>query len=143
MCNSASKVFFWDLKRLEAFHDYIVACKNSDRDEYEPIQRPVWLPTVRAFKGTSHDRDVDSSPHPLNAETLDIPAAQMRKYDTGDLFGMVEAHKTVDLRLKGNWTGRQVAWSPCGKWCVVVGSPNVVAVFERWWERKGKGRREG
>jgi polycomb protein EED len=30
------------------------------------------------------------------------------------------------------FTGRQVAWSTGGEWCVVVGSAAVVAIFERW-----------
>ena len=30
------------------------------------------------------------------------------------------------------FTGRQVAFSTGGEWCVVVGSAGVLAVFERW-----------
>lgn len=30
------------------------------------------------------------------------------------------------------FTGRQLAFSTGGEWCVVVGSAGVLAVFERW-----------
>jgi polycomb protein EED len=149
MCNSASKVYFWDFKRLEEFHDYVMSSKDIHGDASQSVQRPVWLPASRS-KGKSRDADTESttaSSHTLSTEAAmanpaDIPPSQTRKYAMGDPFGMVEAHKVVDTKLKGSWTGRQVAWSACGKWCVVVGSPNVIAVFERWADRKEKGRRE-
>ena len=149
MCNSASKVFFWDLKRLEDFHDYIMSDKHIPGDESQAVRRPVWLPASRS-KGKSRDLDTESttvlsltpSTEALIGNPADIPPSQMKKYAMGDPFGMVEAHKIVDTKLKGTWTGRQVAWSACGKWCIVVGSPNVIVVFERWTDRKGKGKRE-
>lgn len=41
--------------------------------------------------------------------------------------------KIPEIGGKGvRFFGRQVAWSPGGEWCVVVGHPGVVAVLERW-----------
>ena len=42
-----------------------------------------------------------------------------------------------------DFLGRQIAWSPGGEWCVVVGSMNCVAVLQRWSVGKGKGRGRG
>lgn len=42
----------------------------------------------------------------------------------------LEAHKEVHIP-KLRIYGRQVAWSVGGEWCVVVGSPNVIAVLGR------------
>ncbi|CZR62292.1 related to `extra sex combs` protein (WD-40 repeat family protein) [Phialocephala subalpina] len=53
------------------------------------------------------------------------------KYDMGDPLREIGAHGTEVV--KGlSFTGRQVAWSVDGRWCVVVGSSGVVACLQRW-----------
>lgn len=48
-----------------------------------------------------------------------------------DPLEKLEAHNVETV--KGlTFTGRQVAWSVCGEWCVVVGSSGVIAVLHRW-----------
>ena len=47
-----------------------------------------------------------------------------------DAFKGLEAHK--EEVVKGvSFTGRQVAWSADGEWCVVCGSAGVVALWKR------------
>lgn len=51
------------------------------------------------------------------------------KYEVRDAFKGIEAHR--EEVVKGiAFTGRQVAWSGDGKWCVVCGSSGVVAVWK-------------
>lgn len=54
-----------------------------------------------------------------------------KKYNISDAWTDLAPHK--EEVVKGlDFTGRQVAWSTGGEWCVVVGSAGVLAVFERW-----------
>lgn len=54
-----------------------------------------------------------------------------KKYDMGDPWVNVEAHK--EEVVKGlDFTGRYIAWSRDGQWCVVVGSAGVFALLQRW-----------
>ncbi|CAK7220871.1 hypothetical protein SCUCBS95973_004304 [Sporothrix curviconia] len=63
-----------------------------------------------------------------NQETLDDWDS---KYNTNDPHVLIKAHKTETT--KGlSAVGRQVAWSPEGEWCVVVGSNSRVMVLQRW-----------
>ncbi|CAK7243687.1 MAG: hypothetical protein STHCBS139747_005213 [Sporothrix thermara] len=63
-----------------------------------------------------------------NQETLDDWDS---KYNTNDPHVLVKAHKTETT--KGlSAVGRQVAWSPEGEWCVVVGSISRVMILQRW-----------
>ncbi|CAK7564840.1 MAG: hypothetical protein SEPTF4163_002743 [Sporothrix epigloea] len=63
-----------------------------------------------------------------NQETLDDWNS---KYNTNDPHTLVKAHKTETT--KGlSAVGRQVAWSPEGEWCVVVGSNSRIMILQRW-----------
>ncbi|CAK7269227.1 hypothetical protein SEPCBS119000_003462 [Sporothrix epigloea] len=63
-----------------------------------------------------------------NQETLDDWNS---KYNTNDPHMLIKAHKTETT--KGiSAVGRQVAWSPEGDWCVVVGSNSRVMILQRW-----------
>ncbi|CAK7208076.1 hypothetical protein SEUCBS140593_000001, partial [Sporothrix eucalyptigena] len=63
-----------------------------------------------------------------NQETLDDWNG---KYNTNDPHVLVKPHKTETT--KGlSAVGRQVAWSPEGEWCVVVGSNSRVMILQRW-----------
>ncbi|CAK7231478.1 hypothetical protein SBRCBS47491_007943 [Sporothrix bragantina] len=63
-----------------------------------------------------------------NQETLDDWDS---KYNTNDPHVLIKAHKTETT--KGlSAVGRQVAWSPEGEWCVVVGSNSRVMILQRW-----------
>lgn len=52
------------------------------------------------------------------------------KYDMRDPLEKLEAH-TVETVKGLTFTGRQVAWSTGGEWCVVVGSSGVIAILHR------------
>ncbi|KAK3956183.1 WD40-repeat-containing domain protein [Pseudoneurospora amorphoporcata] len=53
--------------------------------------------------------------------------------DITDSHNEIKPHKTVMVDGKGqHFVGRQVAWSPEGDWCVVVGNSNRAMIFQRW-----------
>jgi len=191
ICNSSSKIFFWDLDRLLVYQDYSKAHTASDGTVTSSIttypnlpKRPNWLIPSRPRKSqhSPGKKDIlgrlrDLSPpesvassqrtgsiEPFNgSETAASQEQWERRYSIGDpqrggsrvsrsdeaqnfntatngkkkgnnrveeLVG-VEAHR-VEVVPKYVMQGRQVAWSVGGEWCVVVGTPNIVAVYWRW-----------
>jgi polycomb protein EED len=174
ICNSRSKIFFWDLRRLEEYHAFTDAEKNHDTAQGQtPPKRPTWLNPGRIKKKDQLGRlrpegspvesttTTSSSAHTASSDTVNLSASGSleaetatnrrgwdRKYFIGDpQQGLgsrreetrgLEPHKTESI-LRYNITGRQVAWSPGGEWCVVVGSPNVIAIFQRWTDGRGLG----
>ena len=199
---------FWDLARLEAYHDYLVSLKEAETDgagsrsfpstsagepstfqqEMQPPKRPAFLipfrnrtrggAAVSAFSRVRDTSPTESSTsslysHPSNLSTSHtfanptqsthtlnsfhnpsinppnnlftapyekpMQAKELAKskekwakrYDLGDPWMDLAPHK--EEVVKGlEFTGRQVAWSSGGEWCVVVGSAGCLAVFERW-----------
>jgi polycomb protein EED len=166
ICNSRSKVFFWDLRRLEEYYSFAEAEKN--RDPAALPKRPQWLNPGRTRKkdqlgrlrpesspveslatsSSAHTTSSDAAAASFEAETAASKKSWEKKYFMGDSqqgLGSkreetrgLEPHKTETI-LRYSITGRQVAWSPGGEWCVVVGSPNVVSVFQRWADGRGLG----
>ncbi|KAK2630508.1 hypothetical protein QTJ16_001328 [Diplocarpon rosae] len=68
--------------------------------------------------------------------------AQSRR-DWAARYGMqeplVKLPSSSEVALKGiDITGRQVAWSVGGEWCVVVGSHGNIVVFHRWGKERHK-----
>lgn len=53
------------------------------------------------------------------------------KYEMGDVLGNLVPHK--EEVVKGvSFTGRSLAWSNGGNWCVIAGSGGVFALLHRW-----------
>jgi len=171
--NSSSKTFFWDLTRLEAYFDYIAFITNPVLPPFSTpypghpppsesnLKRPYWLVPIRSKKENSKEKDVfdrlrepsSSAATAYSDQTTDTMASTSlaeiaasrehwdKKYGMGG-EGRVEAHRVENASRKA-FTGRQVGWSRGGEWCVVVGSENVVALFQRWGGRERKGRGGG
>ncbi|KAI5866674.1 WD40 repeat-like protein [Durotheca rogersii] len=72
-------------------------------------------------------------------ETLD---AWELKYDMTRVEEPVRAHAQSSITVK-DFVGRQVAWSPRGEWCVVVGSKNLAIVLQRWQHATAGGSHAG
>lgn len=170
ICNSRSKIFFWDLRRLEEYYNFIEAeeSQGQAQDQVQP-KRPQWFNPGRSKKkdqlvrlrpeGSPVEPSATLPAHTANPEaanpvsnTIGAEASAYRKGLEGKYF-MGDSQQSLGLRredTKGlephktetvprySITGRQVAWSPGGEWCVVVGSPNVVAVFQRWADGRGR-----
>ncbi|KAI1852458.1 hypothetical protein JX266_002636 [Neoarthrinium moseri] len=150
--NAHSTIFFWDLARLTGYHAFMNELDNPDRQE--PAHRPSWLqPIVHKQKGDpvskvkdAEDRDSvisgqtgsgsDIGPQAntvthYTPETLDMWKG---KYDMTRVDEAIKAHSQSTITIK-DFIGRQVAWSPQGDWCVVVGSKNLAVIMNRWQKK--------
>jgi len=71
----------------------------------------------------------------LNAGDLGLSReAWDKKYAMGMGAGgkvRLTAHKEESIP-RFSVTARQVAWSVGGEWCIVAGTPNILALFQRW-----------
>lgn len=156
-CNARNEILMWDLTRLTAYQDFIQALRDPDRDPATKIQRPVWLiPAHHKTKVGDGRRDAEAEK--LNAAAVMRPVGHKdpfevekillseysantveiwtSRYDISNPHRMIKPHKT-DNMTGPTFVGRQVAWSPDGCWCVVVGSRNSAMILQRW----GKGGR--
>ena len=150
-CNAAGNIFFWDFKRLTTYREFMETLRDPGRDKSVALRPPPWLkPIVHRQRTDAQgksklagaDRDAKASvqgaqsnvfgkrPEEIpefNAETLESWAA---RYSMEDPHEPLRAHKTESS--SANFVGRQVAWSPGGEWCVVVGSSNTALIMQRW-----------
>lgn len=145
-CNAAGNIFFWDLRRLAAYQDVMLALRDPARDRARPVALPSWLkPVIPRQRVTKLARTTSSSSsrggagagangangaepgHELSQETL---ASWAAKYSMEDPHEPIKAHRAESSAA--NFVGRQAAWSPGGEWCVVVGSSNTTLVLQRW-----------
>ncbi|PSS25870.1 hypothetical protein M430DRAFT_134729 [Amorphotheca resinae ATCC 22711] len=149
MCNTASKVFFWDLARLEEYHDFLTnltAAGTNPTDANTPPRPSFLVPFRHRNRGPSalsrvrdtsptDSTSTDSHSHShTNTDTNNPPHSLetwAKRYAIGDPFEDLAAHKEEVVKGLG-FVGRQIAWSRGGEWCVVVGSAGVIGVFERW-----------
>ncbi|KAF7560784.1 hypothetical protein G7046_g3366 [Stylonectria norvegica] len=148
-CNAAGNIFFWDLKRLTAYKEFMDKVRDPERDSSIPLRPPAWLKPVVHRART----DVAGKPRPgaadktagkglvdggkekggvgeFNAETLE---SWNSKYSMEDAHEPLRAHKTESS--SANFVGRQAAWSPGGEWCVIVGSSNTTLILQRWAQK--------
>jgi polycomb protein EED len=143
MCNSVSKVHFWDFSRLADYQKFIISPAT--------VPKPSWLSlksqNKKSGKADGHrllsqtlvDESVaSSSVSSFSTESLaaaiDIEAnrsAWDEKYWTGNPWKSLKAHKIEGIP-RVTTVGRAVAWSDDGDFCVVVGSSGIISVLERW-----------
>ncbi|OIW31756.1 WD domain-containing protein [Coniochaeta ligniaria NRRL 30616] len=159
-CNARSKVLFWDLARLTAYHEFMTALKDPKRDKTVPIERPSWLPAKAPKKekgdavsklrdpGDQYDAASEAAtPDPGVAEPAMEFGPDVVAHWEG-MYGVSQAHRqplkahkthavTKDLHREAIFIGRQVAWSPDGDWCIVSGNSNRALFFQRWAKDKG------
>ncbi|KAF4773488.1 WD domain-containing protein [Colletotrichum scovillei] len=150
-CNANGKIYFWDFEQITGFHDYVNAVKRPKRDGDEAVPKPSWLPaithrantngkaapTVREKKAADKARRTELEQIPelraqYNQETLQTWDG---KFTVGNPQVPLKPHKIENCGAS-TFVGRQVAWSPGGEWCVVVGSSNFALVFQRWVPKK-------
>jgi polycomb protein EED len=192
-CNTGSKVFFFDLSRLQYYWDNIKSLPENPYGTFPLSSRPAdattsfssntsgsgsqietkgrgfLVPIQRRNRGggaggaisriarevsptesdgshqTGSDGQHDDAPRRASGMGaagggggVEGPKVNWtkshenwtKKYYMGDALEPLEAHHTEVVKLLG-FTGRQVAWSGDGEWCVVVGSAGVVALLQR------------
>ncbi|TPX06981.1 uncharacterized protein E0L32_011126 [Thyridium curvatum] len=151
-CNAQSKIFFWDMARFTTYHDFMAALQDPRRDPNTPVARPPWLKPIvprkrgpepslnRRREASAQDSAVSgnvSTPDPEKAEVLfhgynrETIDDWEKKYSMDDPHALIRAHK-FEVLSGFSLVGRQVAWSPEGDWCVIVGSNNRAVIMQRW-----------
>lgn len=145
--NAKSRTFFWDMSRFREYSRFMDALHAYEEGLGPKPDKPHWLPIKkekpptnhRGVTGTAGTGDKNSlasaSPDPdnviglgdYNQRTL-TDWAEM--YGTGNPQNLVRCHKQNSI--EGGFVGRQVAWSPEGDWCVVVGNSNNAVLYHRW-----------
>jgi polycomb protein EED len=152
-CNMYSKVFFWDLSRLEFYHDASKNVNGADLKDNRPaflnvfqhrnrggglmarVQRGV-SPTESSSSFNTGSSDVQDR-EKENKGKVDWDRSMKnwtKKYEMDTPLVNIVAHK--EEVVKGfTFTGRYITWSRDGQWCVVVGSSGVFAVLQRWGQR--------
>ncbi|KAI9821234.1 MAG: hypothetical protein M1827_003969 [Pycnora praestabilis] len=131
MGNEASKIFFWDLERLEEWsgndHDARWATKKTKRPP--GLLRESSTSTTASSARTGSNDGVVSQP----VAWSDIPrdAKANKKYNISNPFNTIAPHLSVTVP-KVMFAARQVAWSVGGEWMVVVGDNGMLGVFRRW-----------
>lgn len=149
--NAKSTVFFWDLARLTGFQDFMTELNKPGRETH--LVRPGWLEpqrhkpdAVSKLRNDAEDKDsiisgrTGSDVEPFTTsdhysqETLD---SWQQKYGIARTDVPLKEHGHKNISIK-DFIGRQVAWSPLGNWCVVVGSRNLGVVLARWQPEKAK-----
>ncbi|KAK9771284.1 hypothetical protein SCAR479_12017 [Seiridium cardinale] len=158
-CNAHSTILFWDLARLTGFHEFHTSLNTPGRDTH--AQRPSWLQpviprqkadAVSKLRDNAEDRDslasgrtgsdvdpTSSLSNHYNQETLE---SWHNKYDVTRVDEAIRAHSQSAITIK-DFIGRQVAWSPLGDWCVVVGSKNLAVILARWQRKEKDDKKSG
>ncbi|KAF2019386.1 WD40 repeat-like protein [Aaosphaeria arxii CBS 175.79] len=150
-----STVFFWDLQALEdagvgdalsladsdpsKVLDKTWALRNQDRAASEASSSSSVTASVAASEvesgrstpvtGISGPRPVGRPPGRRKKKVKKAKEVTVQK-GIGDPFHPIKAHKSVVVP-KYAFTVRQVAWSPCGDWCIATGDKGVIAIFRR------------
>lgn len=132
--NEHSRVFFWDLGRLE--RRGVTRPRTAD-----PAPAPAIAPAPsrrRRGAGSAVPLKRESSLASSTGATPLTPSEAAYGAGTstaapyfGGPFSEIRAHRT--FKVQGpTFYGRQCAWSAGGEWCAVVGDRGTVCLFGRW-----------
>ncbi|KAF2475684.1 WD40 repeat-like protein [Lindgomyces ingoldianus] len=148
--NDRSRVFFWDLQRLEEAS----ATGEDSKQPEKKTKKDTVLSRVR--EGSTYSNassgavSISSAPTSttISAESTSTKSAVKSKQvkerekekekekgdrttGIGDPFRSIQAHKTV-MVPKISFMVRQVSWSRAGDWCVACGDYGMICLFSRW-----------
>lgn len=154
-CNAKNEIMMWDMARLTAYQDFVSSLQGLDREAAAAklAVRPPWLipahHKVRKVPDAPRDEEAQKAAamaimrpvghrDPFTVEELLLQSYSREtvdmwqsRYDISNPHKMIKPHKSEGLNGPV-FVGRQVAWSPDGSWCVVVGSRNHAVIFQRW-----------
>ena len=127
--NEKSKVFFWDLQRLEG------SSTGEDVSQNEGARGlPVGLPRhVREGSSASNASSAISAGSATTMKTKQKTAKE-HALDGGicDPFHSIKAHKTIEIPKYQAFPHRNLAWSRDGQWCVGAADCGLINIFHRW-----------
>lgn len=150
-CNAKNEIMMWDMERLTAYQEFLISLRDPDRDPAAKVVRPAWLAPAHHKRANDGWLTAEAKRQlaalimrplghkdPLGVEEILLKeynalTVEMwtNRYDISNPHKMIKPHKT-DMMSGPMFVGRQVAWSPDGSWCVVVGSRNHAVIFQRW-----------
>jgi polycomb protein EED len=132
--NTKSKIFFWDLYRIEEGDEAEASEKPNSKKpagDSTPLLKTGSLgKAARLRVQTTREGSIASNASSAADSTGAVEKIRGNSSNIGDAFAPIQAHKTVEIK-KIEYTQRASAWSPCGKWYVAVGDHNMIAVFHR------------
>lgn len=128
MGNEKSKIFFWDLQRLEEGSD------GKDEGQQQQGQGVFKVPKRKSrggdVLGEMREMSIVSNAS-SGVVSSNSSAPPEKKYSIRDPFAPVAAHKSITVP-RVSFAMRQVAWSTGGEWCVAVGDCGMICLFRRW-----------
>ena len=131
--NEKSKVFFWDLQRLETWSEkddvFRIPAKKSNNSKQSSISRQRELSVASTTSSSVHPASNDSQLLSSSATSREFPRSRER-YGVEDPFKEIKPHKSVTVP-KIEFAARGAAWSVGGEWLLVVGDQGMIAVFHR------------
>jgi polycomb protein EED len=125
--NEKSKVFFWDLQRLETWTE-----KDDVRPRF-PSKKSSKQPSV-GLREASVASTMSSSVHPGSNDSQSSAGSgfprSKERYGVEDPFKAIKPHKSLTVpRIE--FAARRAAWSVGGEWLLVVGDQGMIATFHR------------
>ncbi|RMZ73507.1 `extra sex combs` (WD-40 repeat family) [Pyrenophora seminiperda CCB06] len=124
--NEKSKVFFWDLQRLEN-------SGTGENDSQNAKGLPLGLPRHVREESTA---STTSSTYSTSSGATRAKRRKVKEQhiDRGisDPFRSIKAHKVIEIPKFKAFAFRHCAWSRDGQWFVSVGDCGTMAVFNRW-----------
>lgn len=125
--NENSKLFFWDLQRLE---DAGIGDDPSVSASSSAVQSTssghIGVATTKLGRGGKAAKAAKAA---NAAKITKIPKIPNR--GIGDPFRSVEPHKEITIQGY-TFVFRQMAWSPDGQWCVATGDVSLIHILHRW-----------
>lgn len=152
-CNAKNEIMMWDMTRLAAYQEFLDTLRDPDRDPASKPVRPPWLSLAHHKMRKLPDAPPEEEAEKAAAAAIMRPVGHhdpfgveeillqeftretvdmwQSRYDISNPHKMIKPHKSEGLNGPV-FVGRQVAWSPDGSWCAVVGSRNHAVIFQRW-----------
>ena len=125
--NEKSKVFFWDLQRLETWTE-----KDDVRPRF-PAKKNSKQPSV-GQREASVASTMSSSVQPGSNDSQSSAGSgfprSKERYGVEDPFKAIKPHKSLTVP-KIEFAARRAAWSVGGEWLLVVGDQGMIAAFHR------------
>lgn len=136
--NESSKVYFWDLQRLEEWTE------ADDLEGSDGFKVPLVVkkkhaggrPRIKQREPSVASTTTSGSfAAPRSEDSVEVVADMTapksgKRYGVEDPFKRLQPHHTVVVP-KVLFASRQAAWSVGGEWLVVVGDQGMMAVFHR------------
>ncbi|KAK3678276.1 hypothetical protein LTR78_001571 [Recurvomyces mirabilis] len=138
MGNEQSKFLFWDLQKLEEGYDPSEEKMKKSRGRKSrggaanAVNQTNLSRMGELRKNSGPGSDIMGVTPEASSTSVSVPPE--RKYDLGDSFMPLKAHRSIvaNTDVVGNhFATAQIAWSPDGAWMIGVGDHGMMCMFHR------------